>query len=71
MAQTAYNMTMNGKIFSQRYMAGPRFGGAEEGEVQHHPMYTCDTWLSLTYLVEGIDARTFVRTYVRTYVRFS
>ena len=46
MAQTAYNMTMNGKIFSQRYMAGPRFGGAEEGEVQHHPMYTCDTWLS-------------------------
>ena len=53
-------MTMNGKIFSQRYMAGPRFGGAEEGEVQHHHMEHVDN-MTLSFLVEAIDARTFVR----------
>ena len=47
-------------MFSRRYMAGPRFGGAEEGEVQHHHMEHVDN-MTLSFLVEAIDARTFVR----------
>ena len=48
-------------MFSRGYVAGPRFGGAEEGEVQHHHMEDVDFNMTLSFLIEGIDARTFVR----------